>query len=600
MSPWRARKSQEQEATAAALRELPPEQELEALRVRVADLEKRIGEKNLEADALREIGQAIGSMLNVDGMLRKVAEIVVKVTGTDLCLIYLLDEAAKELVLRGASGETKDVVGKIRLKVGEGITGWVAKEGTYVILPREAWRDERFKPVPSLSQDRYQSMLSVPLRGPSGLVGVINVRTNPPHEYTKIQVSLLDSIARQVGGAVENYNLYRTVEQRASRLSTLSEISRTITSDLYLEEILQLIVAMTAETMNFKICSIMLLDDTREELVIKATQSQSRAYTKKPNVKLSESVAGRAVIEGRPITIRDVRKTPGYQYPDIAKKEGLCSLISLPLMVKKDLIGVLNCYTARPHEFSEEEISLCTALANQAAIAIQNAKLVVQTAVLQEMHHRVKNSLQTIASLLRLQLRVGNYDSSPSSQEEGKPGFSPSSQEEAGGRFVKQALTQSINRIQSIASVHELLSSENLDDVSIKRLAETILNATARGLLPDACKVSLSVQGDDFLLPSSQATYVALILNELIQNAVAHGFRGQAGREMVVIVSRDEDNVGVDVVNDGEPLPPDFDIRQHRNLGLRIVESLVRDNLLGEFHIQSEGDRTRSSVTFPR
>lgn len=574
--PWRTRKTQEHEATAAALRELPPDQELGALRARVAELERLIAEKNLEADALREVGQAIGSMLNIDEMLKRVADIVTKVTGTDLCLIYLLDDDAKELVLRGASGSTKDVVGKIRLKVGEGITGWVAQQGTHVVLNREAWRDSRFKPVPFFSQDSYQSMLSVPLRGNNDLVGVINVRTNPPHEYTKVQISLLDSIARQVGGAVENYNQYRRVEQRASRLSALSEISRTITSDLYLEEILQLIVAMTAETMNFKICSIMLLDESKEELVIKATQSKSRAYTKKPNVKLTESVAGRAVIEGRPITIRDVRKTPGYQYPDIAKKEGLCSLISLPLMVKKEIIGVLNCYTATPHDFTEEEINLCTALANQAAISIQNAKLVVRTAVLQEMHHRVKNSLQTIASLLRLQVRMGKFDS------------------------PKEALTQSINRIQSIAAVHELLSSESLDDVSIKRLADTILSATARGLLPDARRVNLSVQGDDFLLPSGQATYVALILNELIQNAVEHGLKGNIGHELTVAVSRDEDYITVEVINDGEPLPPDFDPRRSRNLGLRIVESLVRDNLLGEFTLTSENGWTRSVVRFPR
>lgn len=562
--------------TAAALRELPPEQELEALRARVVDLEKCIAEKNIEADALREIGQAIGSMLNIDEMLKKVADIVTKVTGTDFCLIYLLSDSGNELVLRGASGATKDVVGKIRLKLGEGVTGWVAQQRTPAVINREAWRDERFKPVPSLIQDRYQSMLSVPLRGRNDLIGVINVRTNPPHDYTKVQISLLDSIARQVGGAVENHNRYRRMEQRASQLSTLSEISRTITSDMYLEEILQLIVAMTAESMNFKICSIMLLDDKKEELVIKATQSKSRAYTKKPNVKLSESVAGRAVVECRPITILDVRKTPGYQYPDIAKKEGLCSLIALPLCVKKDIIGVLNCYTGTPHEFSEEEINLLTALANQAAISIQNAKLMVRTAVLQEMHHRVKNSLQTIASLLRLQLRVGKFDS------------------------PREALNQSINRIQSIAAVHEMLSSENLDDVDLKKLAENILAATARGLLPDAKQVVTTVVGDNFLLPSSQATYVALILNELIQNAVEHGLKGDIGTELTVYISQDDDQIILDVVNDGEPLPSDFDIRANRNLGLKIVESLVHDNLMGEFSISSSDGHTRSTVKFPR
>ncbi|MCX8052214.1 MAG: GAF domain-containing protein, partial [Armatimonadetes bacterium] len=245
MTPGRVRKAEEQEATKPSPEQLSPERELEILRARVTDLERRVAEANLEADALREIGQAIGSMLNIDDMLRRIAEIVVEVTGTDLCLIYLLDDSGKQLILRGASGETKNVIGKIRLKVGEGVTGWVAQQGTPVVLPREAWRDERFKPIPILSQDSYQSMLSVPLRGRSGLVGVINVRTNPPHEYTEVQIRLLESIARQVGGAVENYENYRRAEQRASRLSTLSEISHTITSDMYLEEILQLIVAMT-------------------------------------------------------------------------------------------------------------------------------------------------------------------------------------------------------------------------------------------------------------------------------------------------------------------------------------------------------------------
>ena len=542
----------------------------------MAELEARITEKTLEADALREIGQAIGSMLHIDEMLKKVTDIVAQVTGTDFCVIYLLNDAGDELVLRAASGDTKDVVGKVRLKVGEGVTGWVAEQRVPAIISREAPRDKRFRVVPGFKEDTYQSMLSVPLQGRNSLTGVISVRTEPAHEYTELQVSLLDSIARQVGGAVENYNKYRQMEQRASQLSTLSEISRTITSDLYLEEILQLIVAMTAESMNFKICSIMLLDDMKEELVIKATQSQSRAYVKKPNLKLSESVAGRAITEGKPITILDVRKTAGYQYPDIAKQEGLCSLIALPLAIKSEIIGVLNCYTAKPRQFTDEDISLLTALANQAALSIQNAKLMVQTAVLQEMHHRVKNSLQTIASLLRLQLRVGKFDS------------------------PREALTQSINRIQSIAAVHEMLSSENLDNVNLHKLAENILSATARGLLPDAREVRTAVVGDDFLLPSGQATYVALILNELIQNAVEHGLKGNLGTELIVGISRSEDSVRIAVTNDGDPLPEEFDLKGNRNLGLKIVESLVRDNLMGDFIISSQDGHTCSVVEFPR
>ena len=110
----------------------------------------------------------------------------------------------------------------------------------------------------------------------------------------------------------------------------------------------------------------------------------------------------------------------------------------------------------------------------------------------------------------------------------------------------------------------------------------------------------MRVEGDSFMLPSGQATYVALVLNELIHNAVEHGLAGDEGEELTVRVSRDEDSVRLEVTNDGQPLPPDFDVRRDRNLGLQIVESLVRDNLLGDFDISSASGLTRAVVRFPR
>lgn len=542
----------------------------------IARLEEELAQKTLEADALREIGQAIGLMLDIDEMLKMVADIIVQVTGTDLCLIYLLNESKTELILRATSRPAGGIIGKIRLKVGEGITGWVAKERQHVALHKEAWRDERFKAIPDLQQDTYQSMLSVPLSGKDDLVGVINVRTDPPHNYTDTQIRLLSSIATQVGRAVESYQRLAQMEKRASQLTTLSEISKTITSEMYLDEVLQLIVAMTAESMNFRICSVMLLDSEKEELVIKATQSKSRVYIKKPNLKLGESVAGRAVTEGKPITVKDVRRAPGYRFPDIARAEGLCSLICVPLKIQKRIIGVLNCYTAKPHDFTDEEVSLVTALANHAALAIENAALKVKSAVVQEMHHRVKNSLQMIASLLRLQVRYGRVDS------------------------VEQVLNESINRILSIAAVHEMLSSESLDDVSIKKIAERILAATGQGLLPPSKTVEMNVEGPDVMLPSGKATSVALILNELIHNAVEHGFKNLDKGRINILLSENDENIEIVVLNDGEALPEEFDFRTHRNLGLQIVGNLVYEDLSGNFSISNHAGMIMAQVTFPR
>jgi GAF domain-containing protein len=167
----------------------------------------------------------------------------------------------------------------------------------------------------------------------------------------------------------ENYEIY------LKQIGALSKIANLITSGLYLEELLRLVVHVTAEIMNSKISSLMLLDPDKKELVVKATQSISEAYNKKPNIKLGIGIAGIVAQENKPIIVLDVREDSRYLNHDIAKKEGLISLASVPLAVKSRVIGVLNCYTSKKHKFSKHELDLLSALANQAAIAIENAEL---------------------------------------------------------------------------------------------------------------------------------------------------------------------------------------------------------------------------------
>ena len=161
-------------------------------------------------------------------------------------------------------------------------------------------------------------------------------------------------------------------------IQALSKVANLITSGLYLEELLRLIVNVTAEVMNSKICSLMLLDPQKQELVIRATQSISESYNKKPNIKLGEGIAGIVAKENRPICVLDVKKDNRYLNQDIAKKEKLCSLASVPLAVKEKVIGVLNCYTSKKHEFTKNELNILTAVAAQAAVAIENAELALR------------------------------------------------------------------------------------------------------------------------------------------------------------------------------------------------------------------------------
>jgi len=553
------------------------DRQLEQARDQIKDTERQLDQRNAEAEALRRIGESMGSLLDIEEMLHAVAGIAVQVTSTDSSQVYLLNDSKDLLVLRAVNDTDpkEELVGKLRLKVGEGLTGWVAQHKKAVMLGHDATHDARFKFVPELQEDKYQSILSVPLQYRGEVIGVINVRTLKPHVYSQTQVRLLESIASQIAGAVENSRQYRKMERRASQLSTLSEVSKTITSDLYLEEILQLIVAATAKTMSFKICTLMLLDEDKKELVIKATQSSSKEYAKKANIKLGESIAGRAMAEGRTITVYDLKKSREYVSPDLARREGLSSLAAIPLLVKNKKIGVLNCYTERPHHFTEEEISVLTALGNHAAIAIEHAKLMVKSAIIQEMHHRVKNNLQQIASLLRLQMHY------------------------AGERTVEQVLSESLNRILAIASVHELLSREDLDIISVKKVAESIIAATAQSVISPSKHIRMSIEGPDILLPSSQATSVALILNELTQNAVEHGFgEGHDTGQILVTLAEETNVVRLTVRNDGLLVKHGFDIRKTDSLGLQIVDSLVRGDLQGRFTLTQEDDMTVASVVF--
>lgn len=169
-----------------------------------------------------------------------------------------------------------------------------------------------------------------------------------------------------------------------NHIEALSKIAQAITSDLYLDDILRLIVTVTAQTLGSKICSLMLLDEKKQELVIRATQSISESYNKKPPLKVGEGIAGKVVRQMKPITVYDVTEEKEYKYKDIARKEGLASLLCVPLLVKSRAIGVVNLYTSKPHNFSKNEIHMLTAVANQAAMVIENTELMVKSKIIQE------------------------------------------------------------------------------------------------------------------------------------------------------------------------------------------------------------------------
>jgi len=176
-------------------------------------------------------------------------------------------------------------------------------------------------------------------------------------------------------------------EKHDKFIKALMDISRAITSDLYLEDILKLIVMVTAKVTGVEICSLWLIDEntTPKKIRLKATQAIDPDYVKDRALDMDEGVVGSVATRNQPLVLKDVLKEPQFKEKEMAKKLGLVSMLGIPMSVKDDkVIGVLNCFTTQPHSFSETEVNLITTVANQAAVAIFNTELMVETKVIQE------------------------------------------------------------------------------------------------------------------------------------------------------------------------------------------------------------------------
>jgi signal transduction protein with GAF and PtsI domain len=342
----------------------------------------------------------------LDQVLRQIIDLVVDVTGGDSCLLYLLDETGDFLVLRASKNPHPRLIGKIAVKVGEGITGWVAQEAQAVAIARHASKDSRFKVFHTLPEDKYEAFLSVPIIAPTDrVIGVINVQHRKAHRHTDRETTLLSIIGHQVGGAIENARLYQETTRRSQQISTLAQVGQIISSGKYLKEMLQLIVRIIAEMMQARVCSIMLVDNQKNELVLKAAKCSSEEYWQRPNLKIGNSLISRVVKEKAPLMVRDVTKEEAYRYPELAKKEGVRSLLSVPMTLKDHVIGVINVYSAEERIFSNEDLRVLSTVADQATLAFENTKLNVEIQESQEalqtrkLIERAKSILQKQANL---------------------------------------------------------------------------------------------------------------------------------------------------------------------------------------------------------
>jgi two-component sensor histidine kinase/putative methionine-R-sulfoxide reductase with GAF domain len=456
---------------------------------------------------LTETIAAVNSTLDLEEVLDLVASKVADALGTEACFVYLYDDRTNELILRATYGTSvEEMTKRPRMRPGEGITGTAAADRAPVMIPSQAHLDPRFKQFANLSEDDYESILAVPILARDKLAGALNVRTLEPREFTQDEIELLVAIADQVAQTIQHAQLYAHAQSRVAELEALAKISEAVSESLYLEESVEAIVKTTMEAVAATGAALVLEDG---------------------NIAWPEGRAG------------------AYN-------------VRLPLRWKRRQIGELVCDRDTP--FTDEERALLVSIAHHAAVALEHGRAVMRGVLAQEIHHRVKNNLQTVASLLRLQARATDTD-------------------------PRKALEDSVHRILAIAAVHEVLTEQREEVVELRELLERL-----RAMLVQGLAVGKDVQAnlEPVSIAGNRATALALVFSELLQNALEHG-----GESVQIELAQRNGEVVLSIADDGSGIEADA-----TGTGLSIVQALVRDELLGRLNLRSEGG-TRAEVVFP-
>lgn len=327
---------------------------------------------------LYQVSQTIHSTLEPQPALELILREAVRLTHATSGSVVLINPNTGFLEIQASYG-LPPAAERLRLKVGEGVTGWVARTGQAARVG-DVLRDRRYFMV----RPHTRSELAVPLEVQGELRGVINVDSDRAHAFSEADRTLLEELAVQAARVIHNTWLYEQLRLKASLFETLLKVGETINSTLGLDEALRAITREACGLMGAKMCALLLVDATGQWLDLQACFGAGEAYLNKPRLNINESLLGAVVRRRKPLQVENVQVSSRYQSVEVARAEGLVSLLSVPLRFAQQVIGTLSVYTGTQHNFSNEEIRILTALADLSGIAIEKARLYERIVTLEE------------------------------------------------------------------------------------------------------------------------------------------------------------------------------------------------------------------------
>ena len=318
---------------------------------------------------LNEISNVIHSTLDSQQALSRILAEAVRVMRASSGSAVLVNPATNFLEIVASHGLPPDASG-LKLRVGQGITGWVARTGKAARA-----NDVRSDPRYVVVRPDVRSELAVPMEVDGEVKGVLNVDSDRVDAFTESDQELLQALALQASKVIHTTWLYEQLRLKARLFESLVSVSQTINSTLNLNDALHVITREACHLLKMRMCSLLLLDDTREWLDLRASHGAGDAYLQKPRLPVSDSLLGMVVRRKKPAQVQNIQTSGRYLNVEMAQREGLIAMLSVPLLFGGQAIGTLNVYTGQPYRFSNEEIRILTALAELSAIAIEKARL---------------------------------------------------------------------------------------------------------------------------------------------------------------------------------------------------------------------------------
>ena len=318
---------------------------------------------------LYQVGNVIHSTLDPQEALQLIVREAVRVMRASSGSVVLMNPTTGFLEIHASQGLPEGAA-MLKLRVGEGITGWVARNGKAARVG-EVSADARYV----MLRPEVRSELAVPLEVRGEIRGVLNVDSDRAEAFTAEDQELLEGLAAQAARVIENTWDFEQLRLKARLFESLANVSRTINSTLNLDEALRVITREACALMRAKVCSLMMLDESRGWLDLRASFGAGDVYLRKPRLSVEDSLIGGVVRRKKSVQVENVQTSSRYQNVDVARNEGLVSLLSVPLVFSGEAVGALNIYTALPYAFSNEEIRIVTAFAELSAIAIEKARL---------------------------------------------------------------------------------------------------------------------------------------------------------------------------------------------------------------------------------